>query len=103
VVKAAEAEAESKFLAGQGIARQRQAIVAGLRESVRDFSENVPEVNSQQILSLMMMTQYFDTLKDIGGHSRNGTVFLPHSPAAIADIATQVRDGVLQAQTMGRT
>jgi hypothetical protein len=31
VVKAAEAESESKFLAGQGIARQRQAIVNGLK------------------------------------------------------------------------
>ena len=35
VVKAAEADAEAKFLAGQGIARQRQAIINGLRESVK--------------------------------------------------------------------
>jgi regulator of protease activity HflC (stomatin/prohibitin superfamily) len=35
VVKGAEADAESKFLAGQGIARQRQAIINGLRESVK--------------------------------------------------------------------
>ena len=35
VVKAAEADAEAKFLAGQGIARQRQAIINGLRESVQ--------------------------------------------------------------------
>jgi hypothetical protein len=35
VVKAAEAEAEAKFLQGQGIARQRQAIIAGLRDSVK--------------------------------------------------------------------
>ena len=31
VVKAAEADAEAKFLAGTGIARQRQAIINGLR------------------------------------------------------------------------
>ncbi|MEL7489065.1 MAG: SPFH domain-containing protein, partial [Pseudomonadota bacterium] len=37
IVKAAEADAEAKFLAGQGIARQRQAIVSGLRDSVNDF------------------------------------------------------------------
>lgn len=41
VVKAAEADAESKYLAGMGIARQRQAIVNGLRDSVRDFSTEV--------------------------------------------------------------
>lgn len=41
VVKSAEAEAESKFLQGQGLARQRQAIVAGLRDSVKDFGDQV--------------------------------------------------------------
>lgn len=37
-VKAAEAEAEARYLQGQGISRQRQAIVNGLRDSVADFS-----------------------------------------------------------------
>ena len=37
VVKAAEADSEAKYLQGQGIARQRQAIVNGLRESVLNF------------------------------------------------------------------
>lgn len=41
VVKAAEADAEAKYLQGQGIARQRQAIVNGLRESVLNFSNDV--------------------------------------------------------------
>ncbi len=41
VVKAAEADAEAKFLAGQGTSRQRQAIVNGLRESIKIFSEQV--------------------------------------------------------------
>ena len=41
LVKAAEADAEAKFLAGQGVARQRQAIVNGLRESVLNFSNAV--------------------------------------------------------------
>ena len=31
VVKAAEGEAEAKFLSGQGVARQRKAIVDGLK------------------------------------------------------------------------
>lgn len=35
VVKAAEADSEAKFLAGQGISRQRQAIIHGFRESVK--------------------------------------------------------------------
>ncbi len=63
VIKAAEADAESKFLAGQGIARQRQAIMAGLRESVTAFQGEVSDVTSRDVLSLMLLVQYFDTLK----------------------------------------
>lgn len=47
LVKAAEADAEAKFLAGQGIARQRQAIVNGLRESVLNFSTAVGGASGQ--------------------------------------------------------
>merc|ERR1719446_1451885 len=34
---AALAEGEAKYMAGQGISRQRQAIIAGLRDSVNSF------------------------------------------------------------------
>ncbi len=57
VIKAAEADAESKFLAGQGIARQRQAIMAGLRESVTAFQGEVSDVTSRDVLSLMLLVQ----------------------------------------------
>ena len=33
-VKSAEAEAEAKYLSGVGVAKQRKAIVDGLRESI---------------------------------------------------------------------
>lgn len=57
LVKAAEAEAEAKFLQGQGMARQRQAIIAGLRDSVKDFGEKVEDVKSKDVLELMLITQ----------------------------------------------
>ena len=40
-MKAAEAEAESKYLSGVGVSRQRKAIVDGLRDSVQTFSEAI--------------------------------------------------------------
>jgi regulator of protease activity HflC (stomatin/prohibitin superfamily) len=40
-VKAAEAEAESKYLSGVGVAKQRQAIVDGLRTSIVDFKGTI--------------------------------------------------------------
>lgn len=41
-VKAAEADAESKYLQGLGIAKQRKAIVEGLKDTVHGFSAAVP-------------------------------------------------------------
>mmetsp|Transcript_6524 Transcript_6524/g.22498 ORF Transcript_6524/g.22498 Transcript_6524/m.22498 type:complete len:149 (-) Transcript_6524:309-755(-) len=95
VVKAAEAEAEAKFLQGTGIARQRQAIVNGLRESVRLFSEEISGVTSKDVMDLMLMTQYFDMMKDIGADSKSNAIFIPHNN--VGDIAGQLRSGVMQA------
>ncbi|MED6134709.1 HIR complex subunit [Stylosanthes scabra] len=77
-IKRAEGEAESKYLAGLGIARQRQAIVDGLRDSVLAFSENVPGTTSKDVMDMVMVTQYFDTLKEIGASSKSTSVFVPH-------------------------
>lgn len=96
VVKAAEADAESKYLAGTGIARQRKAIVDGLRQSIVMFSGEVEGTTPREVIEMMLMTQYFDTLKDLGG-AKSQTIFVPHSPGAVNDIAGQVRSGFLQA------
>jgi regulator of protease activity HflC (stomatin/prohibitin superfamily) len=97
VVKRAEAEAEAKYLEGQGVARQRQAIVNGLRESVLNFEEGVQGVRPGEVIELMMITQYFDMLKDVGANPRGSTLFLPHSPGSVSDISSQIRNGFLQA------
>ncbi|XP_011005063.1 PREDICTED: hypersensitive-induced response protein 1-like [Populus euphratica] len=96
-IKRAEGEAESKYLAGLGIARQRQAIVDGLRDSVLGFSDNVPGTSAKDVLDMVLITQYFDTMKEIGATSKSSAVFIPHGPGAVRDIATQIRDGLLQA------
>ncbi|KAG1653984.1 hypothetical protein FOA52_007177 [Chlamydomonas sp. UWO 241] len=96
LVKAAEAEAESKYLQGQGLARQRQAIVAGLRDSVTDFGTKVTDITSKEVMELLLITQYFDMLRDVGGSNKNSTLFLPHSPAGITDVSSQIRNAFLQ-------
>jgi len=95
-VKRAEGEAEAKFLSGHGIARQRQAITEGLRESVLLFSNNVPGTTSKDVMDLVLITQYFDTMKEIGAGSKNTTVFLPHGPGHVQDITQQIRNGMMQ-------
>ncbi|CAD6244983.1 unnamed protein product [Miscanthus lutarioriparius] len=99
-IKRAEGDAESKYLAGLGIARQRQAIVDGLRDSVLAFSENVPGTSAKDVMDMVLVTQYFDTMKEIGASSKSSSVFIPHGPGAVRDIAGQIRDGQLQASLL---
>ncbi|KAF8390262.1 hypothetical protein HHK36_024787 [Tetracentron sinense] len=96
-IKRAEGDAESKYLAGLGMARQRQAIVDGLRDSVLAFSANVPGTTAKDVMDMVLVTQYFDTIKEIGASSKSSSVFIPHGPGAVKDIASQIRDGLLQA------
>ncbi|RHN63609.1 putative Band 7 domain-containing protein [Medicago truncatula] len=95
-IKRAEGEAESKYLSGMGIARQRQAIVDGLRDSVIGFSENVPGPSAKDVMDMVLVTQYFDTMKEIGAASKSSAVFIPHGPGAVRDVASQICDGLLQ-------
>ncbi|TVU06234.1 hypothetical protein EJB05_49435, partial [Eragrostis curvula] len=85
-IKRAEGDAESKYLSGLGIARQRQAIVDGLRD------KNVPGTSARDVMDMVLVTQYFDTMKDIGASSKSSSVFIPHGPGAVRDIAAQIRD-----------
>lgn len=96
-VKAAQAEAESKALQGKGIADQRKAIVEGLRESVDEFQKSIPGASPQDVMNLVLMTQYFDTLKDIGASSVSSTILIPHSPGHMADLGAQLRDAMITA------
>jgi regulator of protease activity HflC (stomatin/prohibitin superfamily) len=98
VVKKAEAEAESKALQGQGIANQRKAIIEGLRGSIEQFRSAVADVTTSEVMQLVMVTQYFDTIKSIGELDKTNTLFLSHSPAAVRDISDQIMQSVLIAE-----
>jgi hypothetical protein len=37
-------------------------------------------------------------MKKIGASSRNSTVFIPHGPGAVRDVAKQMCNGLLQGQ-----
>jgi regulator of protease activity HflC (stomatin/prohibitin superfamily) len=97
-VKAAEAEAQSKALQGKGIADQRRAIVDGLRESVDEFQRSVPGATAQDVMNLVLMTQYFDTLKEIGASSQTNTILIPHSPGNLTDLSNQIRNAMMTAE-----
>jgi len=95
LVKQAEAEAESKRMQGEGIANQRKAIISGLKDSVEDFSKAVQGSTPQDVMQLVLMTQYFDTLKEIAGNDRTNTVLIPHSPSTLTDLFGQIRNAIV--------
>jgi len=95
IVKRAEAEADSKRLSGEGIAQQRLAIVRGFKESVEDFQQALQEVDPQEIMQFVLMTQYFDTLTSIGSNSTNNTIMVPHTPGGMKDFQQQIIDGTI--------
>jgi regulator of protease activity HflC (stomatin/prohibitin superfamily) len=98
VVKKAEAEAESKALQGQGIANQRKAIVEGLQNSIEQFQKAVEGATSKDVMQLVLVTQYFDTLKSIGENDKTNTLFLSHSPGAVKEVSDQILESMLVAQ-----
>ena len=98
VVKKAEAEAESKALQGQGIANQRKAIIEGLQVSIEQFQKVVEGASAKEVMQLVMVTQYFDTLKSIGENDKSNTLFLSHSPGAVKDVSDQILESMLVAQ-----
>jgi regulator of protease activity HflC (stomatin/prohibitin superfamily) len=93
IVKEAEAEAESKRLSGEGIAQQRLEIVRGFKESVEDFKKSLENVTHEEIMQFVLMTQYFDTIKDIGANSKNSSILMPHSPGGMRDFQDQIIKG----------
>ena len=98
VVKKAEAEAESKALQGQGIANQRKAIIEGLQTSIEQFQKVVEGASAREVMQLVMVTQYFDTLKSIGESDKTNTLFLAHSPGAVKDVSDQILQSMLVAE-----
>lgn len=102
VIKEAEADARSKELSGEGIAKQRVAIVAGLRESVKDASDALG-VNAEGVMTLVLMTQYYDMLTDVGKNSRTNTIMLPHTPGAVGELREQIISAIEIGKVAGTT
>ncbi|CAB9510046.1 Hypersensitive-induced response protein-like protein [Seminavis robusta] len=81
LTKQAEAEAESRYLSGLGVARQRKAIVQGLQESVTEFSNEVG-TRPKDVMDILLLSQYFDTLSTVGANA----LFVNHDPSTVASL-----------------
>jgi regulator of protease activity HflC (stomatin/prohibitin superfamily) len=94
-VKHAEAEAEARYLSGLGVARQRKAIIEGLQHSVSEFSTNVKGASPKDVMDILLLSQYFDTLSAVGANQ----LFLEHDPATVAALQESVNKSFLKTST----
>lgn len=97
LVKRAEAEAESKRLQGEGIAKQRSAIIEGLVSQYKKLETVGVGDQAQEIL---LITQYFDTLAEVAKASETKTLMLPSNPGGVSDIINDIRS-LTAAQSQG--
>src|SRR5215472_3435952 len=61
-----------------------------LRDSVLNFDEGVPGGDPYEVMALLMMTLYFEALRDVGAQSN--TILLAHWPSAVSDLYLQLRN-----------
>ncbi|MDR3180200.1 MAG: SPFH domain-containing protein [Holosporaceae bacterium] len=102
-VKQAEAEAEASILHGKGIAGQRHAIIEGLGQSVEEFVNQISGANAQSVMEMVLIIQYIDTLKEIGGASKSNVVFIPHSPGEISSVGDHIRETIFSSASLEKT
>ncbi len=88
-IKEAEAEKERKRLQGEGIALEREAIATGLRQSI-EIVKNATGQSSKEIMALLTMTQYLDTLKSVGTSGGAKVVFMDTSAGKTSDLMQQI-------------
>jgi regulator of protease activity HflC (stomatin/prohibitin superfamily) len=88
-IKEAEAEKERKRLQGEGIALEREAIAEGLRRSVETM-QKITNQTSAEIMAILNLTQYLDTLKTVGGSQNSKVIFLDTSVTKTADLMHQL-------------
>jgi hypothetical protein len=70
----------------------------GLQGSIEQFQKGVGGASAAEVMQLVLVTQYFDTLKSIGEMDKTNTLFLSHSPGAVKEISEQVLQSMLTAE-----
>ena len=88
-IKEAEAEKERKRLQGEGIALERKAIAEGLKESM-EIITGATGKNATDVMAVLTLTQYLDTVKSIGLSNNSKVIFVDSSVARTGDLLQQL-------------
>jgi len=98
VVTKAQGDAERQKLEGKGIADQRQAIVDGLAASFKQLEDY--GLDERDVLNLLMLNQYMDTLQRLAEHGKTSTLMLNGSPAGLTELRTQIMEAIVGSDAM---
>lgn len=76
-VKSSEAHSEALYLHGVGTSKERQAIAEGLQDTFDSFQDHndlkaAASVSNKDVMDLLMVTQYYDTLDAISKSHKSG-------------------------------
>jgi len=86
-IKNAEADSEVSRLHGEGVAKQRSALMNGLKKSVDIFDSD-----PSSVMSMLMMSQYTDLVKEAVVNSSNVSVLLNASPTSAIMLESQIKE-----------
>lgn len=84
-IKEAEADKERKRLQGEGIAQEREAIAKGLEQSIKTL-QGVTSQNPKEIMAILSLTQYLDTLKTVGASNNAKVIFMDTSVGKTSEL-----------------
>jgi regulator of protease activity HflC (stomatin/prohibitin superfamily) len=92
-IKEAEADKERKRLQGEGIALERKAIAEGFKESI-ELMKMATGQNAREIMSVLTLTQYLDTMKGIGTSNNSKVIFLDSNLAKTSELVQQLSGAI---------
>jgi regulator of protease activity HflC (stomatin/prohibitin superfamily) len=84
-IKEAEAEKERKRLQGEGVAQEREAIAKGLENSIATLQQ-ITNQNPKEIMAILSLTQYLDTLKSVGQTPNSKVIFMDTSVGKTSEL-----------------
>lgn len=93
IVKQAEAHAESKRLAGQGMANQRKEIALGLKTSIEDLK--MTGIKNEEVLTILLITQHYDALEAMSKNTHSNTIMVPYSSSSVTGMRDQIQEAIL--------
>jgi hypothetical protein len=67
---------------------------------VEDLQKTSPKLKSSEIMEMVLVIQYLDMLREVGGSSKTNTMFMNHSPQSVQDIGQQLRETIFAAKNL---